>query len=94
MGENPHGEFQSGEVTELTDDAITAKSEDGYTKTYTIDADTMLMEGVEKGDDVMIMASTEGGKTTATTIIEHGEKPQRRNGGDGPKIPPANEDGN
>ena len=94
MGGIPHGEFQSGEVTELTEDAITATSEDGYTKTYTIDADTMLMEGVEKGDDVTITASTEDGKATAKTVIEHGEMPQRRNGGEGPNVLPPDEDGN
>ncbi len=69
-----HGEFQSGEVTELTDDKITAKSADGYTKTYVIDDETVLGEGLEKGDDVMIVASVDGSTATAESVIEPSNK--------------------
>lgn len=80
-----HGEFQSGEVTEITDDSITAKSDDGYTKTYTIDADTKLADDVEKGDEVTIIATTEGDTATARSVMERGAMPQRRGG------PPQND---
>ena len=79
-----HGEFQTGEVTELTDDAITAKSEDGYTKTYVIDDDTQMMGDIAKGDDVTVIATTEGSTTTAESVMEMGTMPQRRDGNGGP----------
>ncbi|MFI7675499.1 hypothetical protein [Actinophytocola sp. NPDC049390] len=79
-----HGEFQTGEVTEITDDSITAKSEDGYTKTYTIDDETQMGGDVAKGDDVTIIATTEGSTTTAESVMEMGMMPQRRNGNGGP----------
>lgn len=83
MSGTQHGEFQTGEVTEVTDDSITAKSDDGYTKTYVIDDDTELVGDVAKGDDVMIVATTEGSTTTAESVMEMGVMPQRRDGGNG-----------
>ncbi|WP_459707855.1 hypothetical protein [Actinophytocola sp. KF-1] len=79
-----HGEFQTGEVTEVTDDSITAKSEDGYTKTYVVDDDTQMADDIAKGDDVTIIATTEGSTTTAESVMEMGAMPQRRNGDGGP----------
>jgi hypothetical protein len=79
-----HGEFQTGEVTAITDDSITAKSDDGYTKTYTIDDDTQLGGDIAKGDDVTIIATTEGATTTAQSVMEMGAMPQRRDGNGGP----------
>jgi hypothetical protein len=85
-----HGEFQTGEVTDLTDDSITVKSEDDYTKTYVINDDTQVSDGVAKGDDVTVIATTEDSTTTATTIMEAGEiPPNGRNGG-----PPNGNTGN
>ena len=93
MSDLGHGEFQTGEVTELTDDSITAKSDDGYTKTYTIDDETQLGPDIAKGDEVTIIATTEGDTTTAESVMESGTMPQRR---DGKGIPPNNapQDGN
>jgi hypothetical protein len=78
--ETQHGEFQVGEVTALTDDSITAKSEDGFTKTYVVDADTQLADDVAKGDSVTIVATTEGATTTADSVMERGAMNQRRGG--------------
>ncbi|SDI15443.1 hypothetical protein SAMN05192558_101389 [Actinokineospora alba] len=50
---------QTGEVTEVSDTALTAKSDDGYTKTYTIDGDT-VRAAVEVGDEVVVTADEVG----------------------------------
>ena len=84
MSGQSHGEFQTGEITELTDNSITVKSDDGYTKTYTIDDETELSAGVAKGDDVTIVATTEGTTTTAKSVMEMGAMPNRRDGNGGP----------
>jgi len=88
MGGTGHGEFQTGEVTEVSDDSITAKSEDGYTKTYVIDDETEMAGDIAKGDDVTIIATTEGSTATAESVMEMGAMPQRRNG-----APPNGNDG-
>jgi hypothetical protein len=67
-----HGEFQNGEVTAISDESITVKSDDGYSKTYAIDSDTTQTDGIQKGDDVMVVA-TSGDKSTATVISEAGK---------------------
>ena len=85
-----HGEFQTGEVTEITDDSITAKSEDGYTKTYVINDETRMGGDIAKGDDVTIIATTEGATATAESVMEMGAMPQRRNGGGPPNGAPPN----
>jgi hypothetical protein len=79
MADTEHGEFQHGEVTEISEDSITAKSEDGYTRTYVIDPDTEMTDGIEKGDEVMITATTsEDDEATAVSISEPGEGPLPR----------------
>jgi hypothetical protein len=88
LADAEHGEFQNGEVTAISDDSITAKSDDGYTRTYVIDADTVLADGVGKGDDVMIVAATSSAddKATATMVTEQGQQgvlPPRRDGQNG-----------
>jgi hypothetical protein len=93
LADTGHGEFQNGEVTEITDDSITAKSDDGYTRTYVIDADTVMTDGVEKGDDVMIVATTAADdKATATMITEQGQQGvmPRRDGQDSQNGPGGN----
>lgn len=84
MADLAHGEFQNGEVTAISDDSVTAKSEDGYTRTYAIDSDTMMTDDIDEGDDVMIMATTSGDddEATATMITERGQdmRPPRRGG--------------
>lgn len=76
FGTATHGEFQSGEVTALSDSSIEVKSTDGYTKTYVIDAETVA-EGVEKGDAVTVIATTEDGKSVASSVVEPGQRGQR-----------------
>jgi hypothetical protein len=78
-----HGEFQTGEVTEISDTSITVKSEDDYTETYTIDDDTQVADGIEKGDEVTVIATTEGDTTTAATVMEMGAMQQGGPGGNG-----------
>lgn len=94
MAEALHGEYvvsdgnggyttellQNGEVTAVSDTSITAKSEDGYTKTYTIDADTVVGNGstdlssIETGDDVTITATTSGDTATVDSLREAGSQ--------------------
>ncbi|GGU76345.1 hypothetical protein [Lentzea flava] len=82
-GSASHGEFQTGEVTSISDTSIEVKSTDGYTKTYVIDADTVA-EGVEKGDTVTVIATTEDGKTVASSVVEPGQRGQQ-----GQQAPPT-----
>ena len=63
---------QTGEVTALSDTSITARSEDGYTKTYVITDDTTL-ESVEVGDEVMVVARLEADTATAETVFDTSE---------------------
>lgn len=87
MSEALHGEYvvsdgngsytteilQNGEVTAISDTSITAKSEDGYTKTYTIDSDTTSdLSSIETGDDVTITATVSGDTATVETVVEEG----------------------
>ncbi|HYQ63056.1 hypothetical protein [Actinophytocola sp.] len=70
--------MQNGEVTAVSDSSITAKSDDGYTRTYTIDSDTVVGNGstdlssIATGDDVMIVASVSGDTATAESLAEAG----------------------
>jgi hypothetical protein len=70
--------LQNGEVTAVSDTSVTAKSDDGYTKTYTIDSDTVVGNGsadlssIETGDDVTIVASVSGDTATAESLAEAG----------------------
>ena len=70
--------MQNGAVTAISDTSITAKSDDGYTKTYTIDADTVVGNGssdladIGTGDDVMIVASVSGNTATVDSLSEAG----------------------
>jgi hypothetical protein len=70
--------MQNGEVTAVSDSSITAKSDDGYTRTYTIDSDTVVGNGsadlssIATGDDVMIVATVSGDTATADSLVEAG----------------------
>jgi hypothetical protein len=70
--------LQNGEVTAVSDTAITARSDDGYTHTYTIDSDTVVGNGstdlssIETGDDVTIVATVSGDTATADSLTEAG----------------------
>lgn len=86
-----HGEFQSGEVTAVSDTSITAKSEDGYTRTYTVDGDTMKSGDIAKGDDVTIIADADG---VAQSVVEEGAMGPRRGGAPPNGGSPPDGDGN
>ncbi|WP_460400928.1 hypothetical protein [Actinophytocola sediminis] len=86
MSELDHGEFQNGEVTAISDTSVTAKSADGYERTYTIDEDTQLVGEIEEGDDVMIMATVEGDTATAATVLDQGEMGQQPPQGGPPRL--------
>jgi hypothetical protein len=76
-----HGEFQVGEVTALSDDSVTVRSQDGYEKTYAITSETQKSDNVAKGGQVTVIASTSNGKATADSILELGNFRNRGNGG-------------
>jgi len=65
---------QRGEVTAVSKDSITLKSEDGYSRTYTLTADTLVnaardgIGDVKTGNTVVITALVADGKATATTL--------------------------
>jgi hypothetical protein len=88
MSEALHGEYvvsdgdggyttelmQNGEVTEVSDTSITATSEDGYTRTYTVDPDTVTggLSDIGTGDEVTIVASVSGDTATVSSVVEEG----------------------
>ncbi len=61
---------QTGTVTAVSADSITAKSADNYTHTYTIGSDTRESSGVQVGDTVSIRAMDANGASTATAVLE------------------------
>ena len=94
----PDGTFrtvatQNGEATEVSQDEITIKSEDGYSKTYVVDEDTFVGAGrdgigdVKVGDEVHVMAVIEDGTakarrlTDATNLRRFAEKWGHKKGG-------------
>jgi hypothetical protein len=72
-----HGAFQNGEVTAISDTSVTLKSEDGYERAYTIDEDTQVSADVEKGDEVMLMATVDGDTATAVSVMEENDTKRR-----------------
>ena len=68
--------LQTGEITAVSATSITAKSADGYTKTYTIDSSTEVDQGDEQvsalktGTTVTIIAKLSGDTGTATSISD------------------------
>lgn len=88
--------LQNGEVTAISDTSVTAKSEDGYTRTYAIDSDTVVGNGstglssIETGDDVTIVATVSGDTATADTLVEEGTATGQGQTG---QAPPGQADG-
>lgn len=70
---------QTGTVTAISADSITAKSSDQYTHTYTINTATRTESGLKVGDTVSIRATDANGTSTATVITEPSAK-QNSNG--------------
>ncbi len=73
-----HGGFtteltQTGTVTDVSETAITARSDDGFTRTYLITTDTRRGHTpVQTGDTATIRAVSSDGNTTATAITPGG----------------------
>lgn len=88
LGGALHGEFvvkkedgtyqtvatQRGEVTEVSKESITVKSEDGYSRTYTLTEDTLVnaardgIDDVKTGNSVTVFAVVVDGKASATSV--------------------------
>jgi hypothetical protein len=67
---------QIGEVTSVSASSVTVKSEDGYSRTYVVDDNTLVNAGnngiadVKKGDTVRITALVSGGKARAVDLMD------------------------
>lgn len=65
---------QLGEVTAVSASSLTVKSEDGFSRTYGVDDNTMVNAGnegigdVAKGDQVHVMALVADGKASAVDV--------------------------
>ena len=72
---------QRGEVTEVDSDSITLKSEDGFTKTYTVNGDTRIRRNhdqakigdIKAGENAAVIAIKDGDGATAKAIIAHSD---------------------
>ena len=65
---------QRGEVTEVSSSSLTVKSEDGFSRTYGVDDNTLVNAGnsgigdVKQGDQVRVMAVVRDGKASAVDV--------------------------
>jgi hypothetical protein len=65
---------QQGDVTAVSKDSITVKSEDGYSRTYTVAAETLVnsardgISSIKTGSKVTVSAVVANNTATATTI--------------------------
>lgn len=77
-------DLQQGQVTAVSTGSITVKSDDGFTKSYTVTATTMVdaqrdgIGSVKVGDTVSVRATVSGGTATATDITDRSELRQAR----------------
>jgi hypothetical protein len=68
---------QVGEVTAVSGSSITVKSEDGYTKAYAVNDNTMVSAGndgtadVKTGDEVRVTAIRDGDTYRAVQVMDH-----------------------
>ncbi|WP_290055287.1 hypothetical protein [Amycolatopsis solani] len=77
--------MQTGDVTELSATSLTAKSDDGFTKTYTITS--AQATGLATGDTITVVATESGDTATATSVTEGQTGAQPGGGGQG--TPPS-----
>jgi len=69
-------DVQQGQVTAVSNGSITVKSDDGFTKSYTVTASTLVdaqrdgIGSVKVGDKVSVQATVSGGTATATDISD------------------------
>jgi hypothetical protein len=83
---------QRGTVSSVSKTTITVKSEDGFTKSYAVAADTLVnaqrdgITSIDKGADVSILAEQKSGKATATHVMDLSRLGELRGrfGGPGP----------
>jgi hypothetical protein len=78
--------MQTGQVTAISDTSLTAKSTDGYTKVYTIDAGTVFgnngsVSDIKSGATVTVVATPEGSNATADSVMDRSQMPQGGQGG-------------
>ena len=65
---------QRGAVASVSSDSITVKSDDGFSKTYGVDENTVVDSGrdgigtVKNGDTVVVLAAVSDGKASAMSI--------------------------
>jgi hypothetical protein len=68
--------IQRGTVTDVSSTSVTVKSDDGYTKTYEVDDNTLVNAGnegigdVKKDDKVNVQAFVEGGTAHAAHVMD------------------------
>jgi hypothetical protein len=79
--------MQTGKVTELSATSLTAQSDDGFSKTYTITS--AQATDVATGDTVTVVATESGTTATATSVTEgttgaQGQAPGNGQGGTPP----------
>ena len=66
--------MQMGDVTSVSSDSITVKSADNYSRTYSVDENTVVNSGrdgignVKNGDQVVVNAVVNGGKAAARSV--------------------------
>jgi len=69
-------DVQRGEVTSVSSSSITVKSEDGFTKIYVVNDDTLVNAGnngiadIAKGDNVDVVAIVSGGSAHAVRVAD------------------------
>jgi len=67
---------QQGAVQSVSTSAVTVKSDDGYTKTYAVDEDTLVnaardgIGSIEKDDKVSVAAVVSGDTATAVRVVD------------------------
>jgi hypothetical protein len=68
--------FQTGQVTSVSTSSLALKSDDGFTRTYKLDGDTLVNAGrdgidnVKNGDTVRVTAVVEGGDARAVNVLD------------------------
>jgi hypothetical protein len=67
---------QTGEVTAVSPSSLTVKSEDGFSRTYSVDENTVVGSGrdgigtVKTGDTVHVAGLVEDGKAKAAAVVD------------------------
>lgn len=67
---------QTGEVTAVSPSSVTVKSEDGFSRTYSVDENTVVDSGrdgigtVKTGDTVSVAGLVEDGKAKAAAVVD------------------------